>query len=176
MKPWEAFAAGAVGLGAGVAFGVWFYRSRTAAVRAAEPSRTAVLFEGSYGGEDATPAARVPVRLRAPERPGEGLEVVALVDTGAALSVVPKEHVERLQLPRVGEILVRGVTGTERVGLYAADWEIGGVRFVEQVAGVGEEVLLGRNLLNRWVMLLDGPRKWFLIASGSGVVPSASGS
>src|SRR3972149_1330967 len=74
----------------------------------------------AYAARKPPPAPVLPVRLGAP-----GVEptvfLVALVDTGADLSVVPEQVPAQAQLPRVGEITIRGVGGSQRrVPLFAA--------------------------------------------------------
>ncbi len=42
-----------------------------------------------------------------------------------------------LRLPVIGEVMVRGVTGSERVSLYGVELEVAGIRVPVQVAGMG---------------------------------------
>ncbi|KRT77220.1 MAG: hypothetical protein XU14_C0018G0038 [Armatimonadetes bacterium CSP1-3] len=121
----------------------------------------------AYDARRTPPAPVLPVRLGAP-----GVEptvfLVALVDTGADLSVVPEQVPAQAQLPRVGEITIRGVGGSQRrVPLFAAAVEAAGTTRIVEVVGLGGEALVGRDLLNRWTLRLDGPRQLMR------VIPSA---
>jgi predicted aspartyl protease len=82
------------------------------------------------------------------------------VDTGADITVLPEAVARRLRLPRVGHINVAGFSGsTHRVGLYAAQVDAGGASQIVEVIAVGREAIVGRNLLNRWRVTLDGPSR-----------------
>ncbi len=82
-----------------------------------------------------------------------------LVDTGADISVVPDAVARELRLPAVGQITVRGVGGSLRgARVCAAEVEAGGVRSLVEVVAMGEEALVGRDLLNRWTVTLHGPQ------------------
>ncbi len=84
--------------------------------------------------------------------------VAALVDSGADITVVPEGLVQVLGLPPVSEVMICGVAGTARVPVYAAELEAVGTRRIVEVV-VGVDMLLGRDVLNRWVVTLDGPAK-----------------
>jgi hypothetical protein len=109
------------------------------------------------------PAPVVDVRLG---RPGESLAVGplrAIVDTGADGSIAPSHYLESLRLPAVGEVYLRGQWDAGReAAVYRVDLGIGSLRLpsVEFVADeLGDEVILGRNVLNKLVLSLDGPRQ-----------------
>ena len=74
--------------------------------------------------------------------------------------MLPQTVVRQLGLPAIGEISVRGEGGaTHRVRLYAAQVEAAGRARLVEVVGLGTEALIGRDLLNGWVVTLDGPRQ-----------------
>lgn len=90
----------------------------------------------------------------------------AVVDSGADLSVVPDMVARRGRLPLIGSITVGGVGGTtRRARLYAAQVEVAGVRRIIEVVGLGQEALIGRNLLNDWVVTLDGPARRTIVTT-----------
>lgn len=105
------------------------------------------------------PAPVLPLRLGAP---GEelSLSLVALVDSGADTTVIPVEVVSRLRLPRVGEIGIRGVGGVrQRAQIHTVMVEVAGFRGSVEAIALGSEGLIGRDLLNRWVVTLRGPEQ-----------------
>lgn len=103
------------------------------------------------------PAPVLPIRVGPPGREASVL-LPALADTGADLTVVPQVIAHQAALPVVGEVGVRGVDGvTRRAALYAAQVEVEGAADVLEVVALGEQTLVGRDLLNRWVATFDGP-------------------
>jgi hypothetical protein len=53
---------------------------------------------------------------------------------------------------------VRAAGGAvSRVPLYAARLRIGDTEVVAEVAELGSDALLGRDVLNAWIVTLDGP-------------------
>ena len=94
----------------------------------------------------------------------EGLrteQVQALLDTGSDGSLVPIAYLEEILAPPMADTHIRSHWGEWRaVQLFAVDIELGNLR----LPGVfvvgdeqGNEIVLGRNVLNRLRLLLDGP-------------------
>jgi predicted aspartyl protease len=112
-----------------------------------------------YDLEQLPPAPVLPIRLSAPL--GEpSVLLVALIDTGADMTVVPRALARRLRLPVVGAVSVRGVAGSRsKCAVHAAAVEVDGHREIIEVLGLGKEALAGRNLLNQWILNLDGPHQ-----------------
>ena len=114
-----------------------------------------------YNSQYRPPAPLVHVNLRSPEVTGESLELPALLDTAADRSVVPEEVVEELGLVKLDEILVAGVGGSlHTVPTYLVQLQVRQqpTLAVEVAAVQGEGlILLGRDVLNRFRVLLDGP-------------------
>ncbi|HEY6103552.1 MAG TPA: retroviral-like aspartic protease family protein [bacterium] len=80
-----------------------------------------------------------------------------LVDTGADMTVVPARLVRELGLPAVGEAALQGATGKRaRVPIYRAELGVGSVNLSTQVVAFGREMLLGRDVLNLWTVILRG--------------------
>jgi predicted aspartyl protease len=103
------------------------------------------------------PAPVAMLRLGAPDSSATVL-LRALIDTGADVTVVPAVVARKLRLPLVDHVTVRGVGGRPfRVGVHAASAEVAGLRCVARVVAFGREPILGRDLLNRLVVRLDGP-------------------
>lgn len=100
----------------------------------------------------------VPLRVASPLGT-TAVAVPALLDTGADSTVIPQSLARRLRLPAVGIVRVTGVTGTiRRSHVYAARLDVGGLSLVARVVGLGREAIIGRDLLSRLVVSLDGPR------------------
>jgi predicted aspartyl protease len=88
---------------------------------------------------------------------------MALIDTGADTSVVSRSVLLSLGSPSLFEAQLRSPWGElHAVVMYLADVIIGTERFpaIEIAADEAEgEIILGRNLLNKPPLLLDGPRQ-----------------
>lgn len=90
--------------------------------------------------------------------------LAALIDTGADGSLVPVRYLRAIpSLAPVDRRWLRSHWGESRmVRLYLVDVEVAGIRLpdIEVVAdSVGDEVVLGRNALNRLRLVLDGPKQ-----------------
>lgn len=86
--------------------------------------------------------------------------VPALVDTGADLSVLPDRLVTDLGLLRVDEQVVEGFDGGPRVlSVYLVILQVRDLPPVEVrvVRGDVTNAILGRDVLNRYKVTLDGP-------------------
>jgi predicted aspartyl protease len=119
----------------------------------------------AYDATRTPPAPILPGRIG---RPGQAPEVLVtfLVDTGADMTVVPEPVIRALRLPVVSQIRVRGFAGASRSArVYAAEVEIEGVRALAEVIGLGEDALMGRDLLSRWVVTLRGSQRVMDIAA-----------
>lgn len=103
------------------------------------------------------PAPVVPIRVSTPSGQG-GVLVHALLDSGADCTLVPEAVVRALGLPVVDRIWIEGVGGSaRRAPVFAARVEFAHVARIARVVAVGSEAILGRDLLNAAVALLDGP-------------------
>lgn len=107
------------------------------------------------------PAPTLSVRLA---YPGEAFQIgplLALVDTGSDVSLVPLAHLELLDVPVSYPARVRLLFGPSRpMNVYRIDVGLGEYRLpsVEVVGDPkGTEIILGRNILNGLMLLLDGP-------------------
>jgi len=105
------------------------------------------------------PAAVLPLRASAPGRLDEGTLIPALVDTGADMTVLPEAMIRQLRLPPVGQVEAHGFRGAlQSLIVYAAELQVEGTTVLCEVLA-GNEALLGRDILGRCVLVLDGPRK-----------------
>jgi hypothetical protein len=123
-----------------------------------------------YNSQVTPPAPFLYVTVSSPNDLRDGVsDVPAQLDTGADFSVVPARLVERLRLVQLDETPIAGFGGhitvepTFLIGLavqpYAPD--------IVRVVASREEpfVLLGRDVLNRFEIVLDGPRLVFEVRS-----------
>ncbi|MDR5682658.1 MAG: hypothetical protein QN163_01345 [Armatimonadota bacterium] len=112
-----------------------------------------------YDAARTPPAPVLPLAVMPPVGT-DAVALRALVDCGADLTVLPAGTAARVRLPRIGALTVRGISGkTVRVPLYAARLRMSGAEVVVEAAELGAEALVGRDVLNGWVVTLDGPAR-----------------
>ena len=108
------------------------------------------------------PFPSFPLKIRQVEGSQSTDTVQALVDTGADGTLVPVSLLITIGAEEIYTTRMRSHWGEWRaVKIYLVDLEIEGALFsgIEVIAdSVGDTVLLGRNILNKLVLLLDGPR------------------
>jgi predicted aspartyl protease len=103
------------------------------------------------------PAPVVPIRVTAPGTERAAL-LPGLVDTGADCTVIPERVARDLGLPRIDRIEITGVTGSpRRVAVHAAHLQLMGIEIFFRVVALEGETILGRDLLSRVRIELDGP-------------------
>lgn len=108
------------------------------------------------------PVPAIEIRIGSPEQPTTVGPLSAIVDTGADGTLVPVRYIRELpSLPAVDRKTLRSQWGESRVvRTYLVDMDMADVRLpaVEIVADTqSDEVILGRNVLNRLKIFLDGP-------------------
>jgi hypothetical protein len=85
----------------------------------------------------------------------------ALIDTDADGTFVPVKYIKQLNIPVSGQMIVHPHFGTPQVAhTHTLDILVGSYRFsaIEVVGdNYSKEIIVGRNLLNKLVLLLDGP-------------------
>jgi predicted aspartyl protease len=108
------------------------------------------------------PAPLVYVTLRHPEQEIEVQDIPAQVDTGSDRTIVPQRYIEGLSVVRLREIELVGFENrVYRTLTYYLHVAIKGTRLVPLEVATGENetlVLVGRDLLNQFKVVLDGPR------------------
>ena len=106
------------------------------------------------------PAPVLSLRLAAPGEPPQVRPLSALVDTGSEGTLFPTHYLEQVEAIDVGDAILHGVLGEAReVHLYEVDLHIGALLLPSIIVvgdDQGSEVLLGRNVLNKLILLLDG--------------------
>jgi predicted aspartyl protease len=87
----------------------------------------------------------------------------ALIDTGADGAFVPVKYIKQLKIPVSGQMIVHPHFGTPQVAhTHTLDILVGSFRFSAiEVVGDNQEkdLIVGRNLLNKLVLVLDGLRR-----------------
>lgn len=104
------------------------------------------------------PAPVLRVTLRVPSDGSKQVTTDALVDTGADIVCCPSALLNALGAHPAGTCDVSGINGevVQECEIYFLDFEVAGRRILAEVAAVGNELLLGRNLLNEFSLKLDG--------------------
>ena len=86
---------------------------------------------------------------------------IAIVDTGADGTLIPQDLLDQIATPMVDTIRIRSHWGEwRRVMVFTVDMEFENLRLpAVDVIGdeTGTDIILGRNVLNRLKLLLDGP-------------------
>jgi hypothetical protein len=115
----------------------------------------------NYNRQVNPPAPFVHVHLSAPLSGSRGLELPAQIDTGADVTVVPESVVKLLALVQLDEKVVAGFGGLRSIVptyLLRLHIESESDFLVEVLTSGGEtHVLLGRDVINRFRVRLDGP-------------------
>jgi predicted aspartyl protease len=85
----------------------------------------------------------------------------ALLDTGADVAVIPLKYLRQVRAKRTSQGRARSVWGdSQMVSVYTVSLALNGLRFqaLEVLADAdGDEIILGRFVLNRLKIVLDGP-------------------
>ena len=115
----------------------------------------------SRSARPAMPALHVRLYSSDTERSTESLS--ALVDTGADATIVPIRQLLEIGAEETAPGWLRGITGERLpVALYFIDIHLDHLAIpgVRVIASVTEEfILLGRDVLNKLPLLLDGPQQ-----------------
>lgn len=93
-----------------------------------------------------------------------GIEVSGKLDTGADATVIPERIVGELHLSPRSHAWTKGLDGTlSRPAVHYVRLQLSGfvIPIVRCVVSERENVLLGRNVLHRFVITLDRPRLQF---------------
>jgi hypothetical protein len=105
----------------------------------------------------------VPVTLYNSEEVLHTAETVSLLDTGSDGSLIPIAYLRQILAPALSDTRIRSHWGEWRPAqLFEVDLEVGRLR-LPGVIVVGDEqgdtIVLGRDVLNKLRLLLDGPAK-----------------
>jgi predicted aspartyl protease len=100
------------------------------------------------------------VRISPVNRDEPGLTADCLVDTGADVSLIPQRLAVELNLAPADAMIVEGFDGErQQLPLFAVDVTVEDIHLtgLEVVAYPTDHAILGRDVLNRFRLLLDGP-------------------
>lgn len=116
-----------------------------------------------YDASFPSPFPVLPVVLRQIDGGARTTLVSALVDTGADVTIAPASLLKTVGAEEIFNGHLRAHWGGRRpVTVFLVDLEIEGLILpgVEVVGDEqGQDILLGRNALNKLILLLDGPRR-----------------
>lgn len=115
---------------------------------------TRVSFDDTFD----PPAPVLPIRISGLDEHDPAAVLRMLVDTGADCTLIPVKLARSLRLPVVDKAEIQGVGGRpQRANVHAARIRLGSVRVLARVVALGDECLVGRDVLNRVVLQFDGP-------------------
>lgn len=124
----------------------------------------------TYSQQKVPPAPVLSVRLSRPGEPTPMEPKLALIDTGGDFTTAPLSWLLAIDAPEFRWAYLRGLWSEQRpVTLYLVDVHLeNGLLPGMEVIGIPDEeieteedyeIVLGRNILNRLLILLDGPSK-----------------
>lgn len=124
----------------------------------------------TYSPAKTPPVPVLPVSLSRPGEPPPPQSRPALIDTGGDFTTAPLNWLLQIDAPEVRWAYLRGLWSEQRpVTLYLVDLHLStGVLPGVEVVGIDEddieveddrEIVLGRNVLNQLILLLDGPNQ-----------------
>ena len=118
--------------------------------------------EYKYSKNFNPPAPVIEISVSAPLSK-DAISLRALIDSGADITVVPERIVSQLKLRRVDSALTTGFgKGVMEAAVYAATLSVEGIlkpKIYRFLSWSENYVLLGRDLLNQLVTVLNGPNE-----------------
>lgn len=117
-----------------------------------------------YDASYSPPAPVIAAEISSLLHPRRQRTAPALLDTGADITAIPAEFAQPLNLYPIGRLQLEGVSGKLIPSLiYAVRFQVGGLAIprLEVVLTPFEFAVLGRDVLNRFYIRLDGPELQF---------------
>lgn len=115
----------------------------------------------SYDPTFTPPFPRLPVIVTPVANGAQSAALSGLIDTGADATLIPQAQLQAIKAKEIYRARLRSHWGEARtVSVYLVDLQVAGhdLPGIEVIADeLAEDVLLGRNVLNRLILLLDGP-------------------
>ncbi len=105
------------------------------------------------------PAPAISLEIAAGKNGETPVQLEALVDTGADITAIPASVAARISPVPVGRLLVQGATGEKVLPTFAVWLQLGEelIGPIEVILMDFDFVVLGRDVLNRYRLVLDGP-------------------
>jgi len=103
----------------------------------------------------------LPITVRVPGDSSKQVTTEALVDTGADLTCLPAALIDAVGGECAGSYSILGI-GRVPIGSaysYFLEFEIEAERKTVEIVALGDEPILGRNLINDFTLELDGPAR-----------------
>ena len=115
------------------------------------------------------PAPVLPITVRVPGNSIKQVTTEALVDTGADMTCLPRALINAVGAERASTCNVVGINEALIVHAdsYFLEFEISGTKKLVEVIAVGDEPILGRNLINWFTLQLQGPAQKLDITSST---------
>ena len=124
-----------------------------------------------YNHNKIPPAPILDIQFSPPGESASMGSVPALVDTGSDFTLVPLSYLLRMDAPEARAAFLRGLWSEQRpVTVYLVDLhlenrvlpdiEVVGIEDESSETEEESEIILGRNVLNRLILLLDGPSEY----------------
>ena len=129
------------------------------------------MFTFDYDNSYDPPIPVANVELRSDKDSSMGVHLTGILDSGSDVTLVPVRVLRRIGAQFVGERWFRGVIGNaQRAELYVIHLRVGnidlpGIRAIARTEDA--ETILGRNVLNRLTVLLNGPAETTEIADSA---------
>ncbi len=123
----------------------------------------------TYSSRYFPPLPVLHIHLRVPDTARIHGPVQAIIDTGADMTIVPLPWLEGIAAPELDEVRLRSHWGEyTSATTYMVDIQVGKT-ILPALEVVGDpystEALIGRNVLNMLLLLLDGPQQFVDVLS-----------
>jgi hypothetical protein len=129
-----------------------------------------MTFKFDYSHTTFPPSPSMKIVLQTFDEGLSSSSLTAIVDTGADASFVPLPILESINAPLGEPLRARSLWGEwEQFSTYVVDIQIGDLIFpsLEVLGYSGEELILGRDVLNKLWLGLDGPQHQLEVAEKS---------